>query len=147
MAIFPQGKTRVRERCKGGEGKVFEALARHLEDDYIVWHDIPLMGSGRQPDFVLLHPQHGLLILEVKDWKLSTLADANPMLVKLNTPDGICAVEHPVAQARGYALDAVHLLQKKHLAATSRRLLRRAVVLFLGLWCGAQPDHPPRRGR
>ncbi len=112
MAIFPQGKTRVRERCKGGESKVFEALARHLEDDYIVWHDIPLMGSGRQPDFVLLHPQHGLLILEVKDWKLSTLADANPMLVKLNTPDGLCAVEHPVAQARGYALDAVHLLQK-----------------------------------
>lgn len=113
MAIFPQGKTRVRERCKGGESKVLDALVRHLPDDYIVWHDIPLMGSGRQPDFVLLHPQQGLLILEVKDWKLSTLADANPMLVKLHTPEGTCVVEHPLAQARGYTLDAVYALQKQ----------------------------------
>jgi hypothetical protein len=112
VAIFPQGKTKVRGRVHSGEGRVFEALARHLEDDYTVWHNIPIMGSGREPDFVILHPQRGLLILEVKDWKHQTIADANPMQVRLRTETGIVATEHPVAQARGYVLDLTHQLQK-----------------------------------
>jgi len=88
-----------------------DALARHLEDDYAVWHNIPIMGSGREPDFVILHPQRGLLILEVKYWKRHTIAQANTMLVELRTPHGLTNTEHPVSQARGYMLDLVHQLQ------------------------------------
>lgn len=113
MAVFPQGKTRIRERVRGGERRVFEALARQLEDDYTVWHNIPILGSSREPDFVILHPQRGLLILEVKDWKLRTIHDANPMRVELQTERGIVAVPHPLSQARAYALD-VHRLFEKH---------------------------------
>lgn len=113
MAVFPQGKTRVRERANPGEKRVLDALARHLEDDYTVWHNIAIMGSGREPDFVVLHPQRGLLILEVKDWKRRTIASANPMLVELSTERGIVAVPHPVIQARGYAIDIAHLLEKQ----------------------------------
>ena len=112
MAIFPQGKTRVRERANAGEKRVLDALARHLEDDYAVWHSIPIMGSGREPDFVILHPQRGLLILEVKDWKRQTIAQANSMLVELNTPNGVTNSVHPVSQARGYMLDLNHQLQR-----------------------------------
>lgn len=112
MAIFPQGKTRVRDRVHSGERRVFDALARCLEDDYTVWHNIPIMGSGREPDFVVLHPQRGLLILEVKDWRRQTIVDANPMQVQLRTETGLVAVDHPVAQARGYMLDVTHQLQK-----------------------------------
>jgi hypothetical protein len=111
VAVFPQGKTRVRERANAGEKRVLDALARHLEDDYAVWHNIPIMGSGREPDFVILHPQRGLLILEVKDWKRPTIAQANTMLVQLRTSHGISNSEHPVSQARGYMLDLVHQLQ------------------------------------
>ena len=111
MAVFPQGKTRVRERANAGEKLVLDALARHLEDDYTVWHNIPIMGSGREPDFVILHPQRGLLILEVKDWKRQTIAQANTMLVELRTARGTTHTEHPVSQARGYMLDLVHQLQ------------------------------------
>jgi hypothetical protein len=111
VAVFPQGKTRVRERANAGEKRVLDALARHLEDDYTVWHNIPIMGSGREPDFVILHPQRGLLILEVKDWKRQTIAQANTMLVELRTPHGLTNSEHPVSQARGYILDLVHQLQ------------------------------------
>jgi hypothetical protein len=113
VAVFPQGKTRIRERVRGGERRVFEALARHLEDDYSVWHNIPIMGSSREPDFVILHPQRGVLILEVKDWRLNTIRDANPMRVELQTDRGIVAVPHPLSQARGYAMD-VHRLFEKH---------------------------------
>jgi hypothetical protein len=111
VAVFPQGKTRVRERANAGEKRVLDALARHLEDDYAVWHNIPIMGSGREPDFVILHPQRGLLILEVKDWKRQTIAQANPIVVELRTPHGLANSDHPVAQARGYMLDLVHQLQ------------------------------------
>lgn len=44
---------------RGGERRVFEALARNLEDDYTVSHNIHIMGSGREPDFVVLHPRGG----------------------------------------------------------------------------------------
>lgn len=111
--MFPQGKTRIRERVRGGERRVFEALARQLEDDYTVWHNIPILGSSREPDFVILHPQRGLLILEVKDWKLRTIHDANPIRVELQTERGIVAAPHPLSQARAYALD-VHRLFEKH---------------------------------
>ncbi len=111
MAVFPQGKTRVRDRANAGEKRVLDALARHLEDDYAVWHNIPIMGSGREPDFVILHPQRGLLILEVKDWKRQTIAQANPMLVELRTAHGLTSTDHPVSQARGYMLELVHQLQ------------------------------------
>jgi hypothetical protein len=112
LAIFPQGKTKIRERANAGEKRVLDALARHLEDDYAVWHNIPIMGSGREPDFVILHPRRGLLILEVKDWKRQTIVDANPMQVQLNTAQGLVHSDHPVSQARGYMLDLVHQLQK-----------------------------------
>jgi hypothetical protein len=113
LAIFPQGKTRVRDRVRGGERRVFEALARHLEDDYTVWHNIPIIGSSREPDFVILHPQRGLLILEVKDWRLNTIRDANPMVVELQTERGPIPTPHPLSQARGYAID-IHRLFEKH---------------------------------
>ncbi len=114
MAIFPQGKTRVRDRVHSGERRVFDALARCLEDDYTVWHNIPIMGSGREPDFVVLHPQRGLLVLEVKDWRRQTIVDANPMHGAAAHADAgiVLLTDHPVAQARGYIIDVTHQLQK-----------------------------------
>lgn len=113
MAVFPQGKTRIRDRIRGGERRMFEALARQLEDDYLVWHNIPILGSSREPDFVILHPQRGVLILEVKDWRLSTIRDANPLQVELQTDRGLVTQVHPLSQARAYAID-VHRLFEKH---------------------------------
>lgn len=111
--MFPQGKTRIRDRIRGGERRVFEALARQLEDDYTVWHNVPIMGSSREPDFVILHPQRGLLVLEVKDWRLGNICDANPMRVDLKTDRGVIGKVHPLSQARAYAQD-IHRLLEQH---------------------------------
>jgi hypothetical protein len=62
---------------------------------------------------VLLHPQRGLLVLEVKDWKRRTIVEANPMRVTIDTDRGRVSTMHPVAQARGYMLDLTHQLQKQ----------------------------------
>ena len=86
MATFPQGFAQVHRRCNGGERRVLNQLRRCLEDDYLVWHDVPVGPRARQPDFVILSPRWGMLLLEVKDWKRSTLVGANRDGVQLATP-------------------------------------------------------------
>ncbi|MGB4343954.1 MAG: nuclease-related domain-containing protein [Moraxellaceae bacterium] len=39
----------------------------------MLWYDVPIGDSGRHPDFLVLHPRRGLLVLEVKDWKLESI--------------------------------------------------------------------------
>jgi hypothetical protein len=112
MAIFPQGMTNVERRCNTGERKVFYALKRCLEDDYLVWHDVPIGPKARQPDFVILSPRRGLLLLEVKDWKPSTLGRATRDSIEIRTDRGPVTSVHPVRQARAYALELVDLMQR-----------------------------------
>lgn len=66
MAIFPQGFQNIAARCRntadgGAERCVLRQLQRCLEDDYLVWHNVPVGNKGRLPDFVVLHPGRGLL--------------------------------------------------------------------------------------
>lgn len=79
MAIFPQGLSNIDKRCaNAGERNVLHQLKRCLSDDYMVWHNVPVGPKARQPDFVILSPRQGMLILEVKHWKRTTLVEANP---------------------------------------------------------------------
>lgn len=112
MATFPQGMTNVDRRCNGGERKVFLALKRCLDDDFIVWHNTPIGHRARQPDFVILSPRWGILLLEVKDWKPATLRSADPIHVELLTDRGRVTEPHPLVQARAYALELVDLMQR-----------------------------------
>lgn len=111
MAIFPQGLTNVDQRCNAGERRVLHQLKRCLGDDYLVWHNVPLGPRARQPDFVVLSPRQGVLLLEVKDWKRSTLTGATRDSVELRTERGPVTEANPLRQARDYALELVHLMQ------------------------------------
>ena len=91
---------------------MLDQLKRCLEDDYLVWHNVPLGAKARQPDFVILSPRWGVLLLEVKDWKRSTLGPANRDAVELNTPRGRVMEAHPLRQARDYAMELVDLMQR-----------------------------------
>ncbi|WP_246176964.1 nuclease-related domain-containing protein, partial [Pandoraea soli] len=64
-------------RMQPGERRLAERLEQKLEDDYLIWYDVPVATMQSYPDFVVLHPQRGLLILEVKDWKISTVLRAD----------------------------------------------------------------------
>ena len=111
MAIFPQGLSAVDARCTPGERRVLHQLKRCLEDDYIVWHDVPIGPRARQPDFVILSPRWGVLLLEVKDWKRSTLGAATRDAVELHTPRGRVTTAHPLRQARDMVLELVDLMK------------------------------------
>lgn len=52
----------------GGERRLAERLEQKLDDDYLLWYDVPIGPKHLHPDFVVMHPRRGLLILEVKDW-------------------------------------------------------------------------------
>ena len=111
MAIFPQGLTNVDQRCNAGERRVLNQLKRCLGDDHLVWHNVPIGPRAREPDFVVLSPRQGVLLLEVKDWKKATLAGATRDRVELRTPRGPVTEANPLRQARDYALELVHHMQ------------------------------------
>jgi len=111
MAIFPQGMTNVDRRCNTGERRVLHQLRRCLDDDCWIWHDVPIGPRARQPDFVVLGPRFGILLLEVKDWKRSALVGATRDAVELDTPQGRVTQANPLRQARDYALELVDLMK------------------------------------
>ena len=105
MAEFPQGLTHIDRRCdNAGERLVLHQLKRCLSDDYMVWHDTPVGPAARQPDFVIFRPRRGLLILEVKHWSWGKILGYNRSTVELDTPRGPVTQEHPLVQARRYAM-------------------------------------------
>lgn len=112
MALFPQGLTHIDQRCNAGERRVLHQLKRCLEDDYLVWHDVPIGPRARQPDFVILSPRWGVLLLEVKHWTRSTLLGATRDSVTLQTERGRVTDANPLRQARDVALELVDLMKR-----------------------------------
>lgn len=99
-------------RMTPGERRFAQRLEAKLEDDYLCWFDVPIGQSMRHPDFVVLHPKRGLLILEVKDWKLDTIQSITKSDVSLLTPKGLVHAPNPLEQARQYAHAVVNVLDK-----------------------------------
>ncbi|MBD2302986.1 NERD domain-containing protein [Nostoc sp. FACHB-190] len=99
-------------RMTPGERRLAERLEEKLENDYLLWYDVPVGKKQLHPDFIVLHPSRGLFILEVKDWKLDTIQTINPSTATIITEDGIKEVKHPLQQARDYALAVNKMLEK-----------------------------------
>ena len=99
-------------RMTSGERRFAQRLEDKLEDDYLIWYDVPIGPKHSHPDFVILHPYRGLLILEVKDWKLSTIVQADQDVWTI-APDGQPkSVASPLLQARSYAHEVVKLMER-----------------------------------
>ena len=64
-------------RMTSGERRLAERLEQKLDDDYLLWYDVPVGPRHLHPDFVVMHPRRGLLILEVKDWSTKTIQQAD----------------------------------------------------------------------
>jgi hypothetical protein len=99
-------------RMTAGERRLAERLEHKLEDDYLIWYDVPIGPKQSCPDFVLLHPRRGLLILEAKDWRLETIQKATRQYFEI-VPDGeLKVVKSPLAQARHCAIEVVNALER-----------------------------------
>ncbi|MBL0942841.1 MAG: NERD domain-containing protein [Hydrogenophaga sp.] len=99
-------------RMTSGERRLAERLEHKLEDDYLLWYDVPIGPRQTHPDFVVLHPRRGLLILETKDWRLETVRRATRQMWEI-VPDGqLKVVMNPLAQARHCAIQVVNALER-----------------------------------
>ncbi|WP_296449128.1 DEAD/DEAH box helicase [Rhodoferax sp. UBA5149] len=95
-----------------GERRLAERMEQKLDDDYLLWYDVPIGPKQTHPDFVVLHPRRGLLILETKDWKLETIQRATRQMWEI-IPDGqLKVVINPLAQARHCAIQVVNALER-----------------------------------
>ena len=95
-----------------GEKRVAERLEQKLDNEYLLWYDVPVGPKHLHPDFVVMHPRRGILVLEVKDFKLSTIvqADKNEWVI---APDGMPkTIANPLEQARQYAHQIVNALKR-----------------------------------
>ncbi|MDP2144587.1 MAG: 3'-5' exonuclease [Gallionella sp.] len=95
-----------------GELRLAERLKDCLEDNAWVWHNIPVGPFGLHPDFVTLHPQQGIVVLEVKDWHKDNIVNATRTHVELLTPQGTVSVESPFEQVRNYMFNVVDTLKR-----------------------------------
>jgi hypothetical protein len=95
-----------------GEKRLAQRLEDKLDDDYLLWYDVPMGPKNAHPDFCVVHPRRGILVLEVKDWKLSTIHQADKQTWEI-IPDGVPkSVINPLEQARQYAHQVVNALER-----------------------------------
>lgn len=98
-------------RMQSGEKRFAWRIASHLEDDYLCWYELPVGKRRRYSDFIILHPARGLLLLEVKDWKIDTIQAIDPVSATLLTANGLKSVGNPLEQVRQCAYQLVNRLQ------------------------------------
>ena len=103
MAILIPALSTCVSRMTVGERRLAERLEQKLDDDYLLWYDVPVGPKHAHPDFVVLHPRRGLLILEVKDWKLDTIRQASKQSWEMLAYGVPKTLPNPIEQARHYA--------------------------------------------
>lgn len=127
----------VRSQCQfdtPGERRFAERLEKLLEDDYLCWSNVPVGPKARYPDFVVLHPRRGILVLEVKDWKLTTIQSMTHGQVTLHTSSGIKTVANPMKQAHTYVKEVDMVLKKDPLLRQSKSSPRPGELIMPWGW-------------
>lgn len=99
-------------RMTNGEKRLAERLEQKLDADYLLWYDVAVGPRHQHPDFVVMHPRRGILILEVKDFRLSTLIHANKQTWDIHGELGPKTIPNPLEQARAYAHQVVNALER-----------------------------------
>lgn len=110
--VIPPLNDHTVRRMTQGEKRFAQRLKKFLEDDYLVWYDIPVGKERRYPDFIILHPHRGLLFLEVKDWDIKNIQSMTKTQVELHTFEGLKSISNPLHQARQYMNTVVNTLVK-----------------------------------
>ena len=107
--IFPKV---LPEKATSGEKRMFEVLQR-LPDDVVAYYEPSINDS--HPDFVVIIPSLGVLLIEVKGWYLTNIIKANSQCVLINREDeGELEKEedHPLVQVDTYKIALMNRLRR-----------------------------------
>jgi len=101
----------IRSSATAGERLFFRTLKTFLPDDYIVYFEPEI--QGKRPDFVIIGPDLGIVVLEVKDYTKNTLFQINHDEWHIVATSGDQAViKSPMKQARDNMFHLVDVLKK-----------------------------------
>ncbi len=112
MAKLINSLNRTRRNVTSGERRFATRLETLLEEDYLCWFDVPIGPTRHHPDFLILHPSRGLLLLEVKDWHLDTIRRIDKITAELCVNGAVKTVANPLEQARSYTMTVVNQLAR-----------------------------------
>jgi len=99
-------------RMTAGERRLASRLEDKLDDDYLCWYDVSIGERTQHPDFVVFHPSRGLLVLEVKDWRIDTIESIDKQHAAIVTGQGSKHVLNPLEQARQYMFAVTNKLER-----------------------------------
>ena len=100
----------IKNSATAGERMFFKTLRDVLPDDFIVYYEPEI--RNKYPDFVIIGPDLGILVLEVKDYKRNKLLSANSDNWVLWTDTGEESVISPLKQSRQYMFHIIDCLKK-----------------------------------
>lgn len=101
------------QKASKGEERLFQILAQKLPNDFYVWYE-PRVGT-RYPDFIILSPSFGLLIIELKGWYPNQIFEATPERFKIKPEQEDYSVQmqkSPLRQGKDYLDLLLNELQK-----------------------------------
>ncbi|MEO0738523.1 MAG: 3'-5' exonuclease [Cyanobacteria bacterium J06649_12] len=94
----------IPSKASQGEKLLFKILSTQLPDDFIVWYEPRV--NDLYPDFIILGPEFGLLVLEVKGWYAAQVVRGNNNFFDIRWQRGDIAkietCQHPLKQGHGY---------------------------------------------
>lgn len=112
MATLIPALSTCLKKMTQGEKRFAGRLETKLDDDYLCWYNVPIGRSSRYPDFIILHPQRGIIVLEVKDWRVDYIQDANPTSFKLLINGAVKDEKNPFDQAHEYITEIITILKR-----------------------------------
>ena len=98
-----------------GEQLVARLLDKLPSDEYYAVAEPNLIdrdGQGWKPDFVIVSAHHGVIILEIKDWRRIEDINRETVVIKKSN-DTLETLPNPVHQAQNYAYILADLFQKR----------------------------------
>jgi len=90
---------RLPSNASRGEERTF-AILKKLPDDYLVYYEPNI--DDLHPDFIVIAPDLGVIIIEVKGWYLDDIIKGDNAGVTINYNNLLTREVHPLEQARNY---------------------------------------------
>lgn len=99
-------------RMMPGEQRLAERLEQKLGTDYLLWYNLSAGPQRSKPNFIVMHPRRGLLILEVRDWDLKTIRRADLYNWQLFSNRMLTTRPNPIREAQRYAQEITNALKR-----------------------------------
>jgi hypothetical protein len=107
--MVPRDVTQLKNPTTG-EKALFNIIKSKLPDNWICYA-IQKIAGGNRPDFLLIGPDLGILVVEEKSVSVNMIKSVNSKTWNIVREGKVIEEENPEEQARGYVLQAIGLLR------------------------------------